>query len=259
MLAQMNLLLHGLENPRISSGNSLAVRVAEIGDRDRVDVILTNPPFGGEEEPGMQGNFPADKRTSETALLILQLIMRKLKRGAKPGRAAVVVPNGALFGDGVAARIKEELLTQFNLHTIVRLPNGVFAPYTTIPTNVLFFDRTGPTREIWFYEQPIPDGRRQYTKTQPILYEAFSDCLSWWQSRQETDRAWKITASEVLSYSDDAKRIPLVNLDVKNPNGKSRVTHLPPDQIMASIIARQKKIQSIVAELDSLLAGAGHE
>jgi type I restriction enzyme M protein len=259
MLAQMNLLLHGLENPRISSGNSLAVRVAEIGDRDRVDVILTNPPFGGEEEPGIQGNFPADKRTSETALLFLQLIMRKLKRGAKPGRAAVVVPNGALFGDGVAARIKEELLTQFNLHTIVRLPNGVFAPYTTIPTNVLFFDRTGPTREIWFYEQPIPDGRRQYTKTQPILYEAFSDCLSWWQSRQETDRAWKITASEVLSYSDDAKRIPLVNLDVKNPNGKSRVTHLPPDQIMASIIARQKKIQSIVAELDSLLAGAGHE
>ena len=146
LLSQMNLLLHGLDAPSIDPGNSLRHPLKDIGDNDRVDVILTNPPFGGEEEKGIQGNFPDDKRTSETALLFLQLIMRKLRRRPKPGRAAVVVPNGTLFGDGVCARIKEELLKEFNLHTIVRLPNGVFSPYTNIPTNLLFFDRTGPTR-----------------------------------------------------------------------------------------------------------------
>src|SRR5262249_10585987 len=139
LLAQMNLLLHGLENPQIDPLNALRFPLREIGDRDRVDIIMTNPPFGGEEEKGIQGNFPEDKQTSETALLFLQLIMRKLRRQPKPGRAAVVVPNGTLFGDGVCARIKEELLKEFRLHTIVRLPNGVFSPYTPIPTNVLFF------------------------------------------------------------------------------------------------------------------------
>ena len=152
LLSQMNLLLHGVEYPRISAGNSLATRIAEIGERDRVDVILTNPPFGGEEEAGIRDNFPPDRRTSETALLFLQLIMRRLRRspraGYGPARAAVVVPNGTLFGDGIAARIKEELLTDFNLHTIVRLPSGVFAPYTNIPTNVLFFERTAPASRM---------------------------------------------------------------------------------------------------------------
>jgi type I restriction enzyme M protein len=168
LLAQMNLLLHGLESPQISPNNSLAVKITEIGEKDRVDIILTNPPFGGEEERGIRANFPSDKQTAETALLFLQLIMRKLRRAPNPGRAAVVVPNGTLFGDGVCARIKEELLKEFNLHTIVRLPNGVFAPYTSIPTNLLFFDRSGPTREVWYYEQPLPEGRKNYTKTAPI-------------------------------------------------------------------------------------------
>lgn len=182
MLVQMNLLLHGLESPQIAKGNSLDEKITEIGDRDRVDVILTNPPFGGEEERGILGNFPEDKRTAETALLFLQLIIRKLRRpvgGAKPGRAAVVVPNGTLFGDGICAVIKRELLTEFNLHTIVRLPNGVFAPYTSIPTNLLFFDRTGPTRDVWYYELPPPEGRKQYTKTAPLQFEDFGDCLTW--------------------------------------------------------------------------------
>ena len=160
----MNLLLHGLDAPQIDPGNSLRFKLTDIGERDRVDVILTNPPFGGEEEKGIQGNFPEDKQTAETALLFLQLIMRKLRRQGGKSRAAVVVPNGTLFGDGVCARIKEELLKEFNLHTIVRLPNGVFAPYTSIPTNLLFFDRSGPTREVWYYEQPLPEGRKNYTK-----------------------------------------------------------------------------------------------
>ncbi len=168
LLAQMNLLLHGLESPKIDPGNSLRFPLREIGERDRVDVILTNPPFGGEEERGILSNFPVDKQTAETALLFLQLIMRKLKRHPKPGRASVVVPNGTLFAGGIAARIKEELLKEFNLHTIVRLPNGVFAPYTSIPTNLLFFDRSGPTEEVWYYEHPLPEGRKNYTKTKRL-------------------------------------------------------------------------------------------
>jgi type I restriction enzyme M protein len=128
VLCQMNLLLHGLDAPQITKGNSLDVKIAELGDKDRVDVIVTNPPFGGEEEKGIQDGFPTDKRTSETALLFLQLIMRRLRGGTKPGRAAVVVPNGTLFGDGVCGRIKQELLTKFNLHTIVRMPNGGIRP-----------------------------------------------------------------------------------------------------------------------------------
>ena len=137
LLAQMNLLLHGLEYPQIDPENSLRFPLREIGDKDRVDIILTNPPFGGEEEQGILGNFPDDKQTAETTLLFLQLIMRKLKRPPQPGRAGVVVPNGTLFGDGVCARIKEELFKNFNLHTIVRLPNGVFAPYTSIGPGLL--------------------------------------------------------------------------------------------------------------------------
>src|SRR5881296_3286071 len=183
LLCQMNLLLHGLDAPQVDPGNSLRHKLSEIGEKDRVDLILTNPPFGGEEEKGVQGNFPEDKQTAETALLFLQVIMRKLRRAPKagfpPARAAVVVPNGTLFGDGVCARIKEELLKEFNLHTIVRLPNGVFSPYTGIPTNVLFFDRSSPTKEVWYYEHPLPTGRKNYTKTQPLQFEEFADCIAW--------------------------------------------------------------------------------
>lgn len=192
MLAQMNLLLHGLEAPMIAYGNTLASKLTAIGERERVDLILTNPPFGGEEEAGIKANFPADKQTAETALLFLQYIMRKLRRQPKPGRAAVVVPNGTLFGDGVSARIKEELLGEFNLHTVVRLPQGVFAPYTDIPANLIFFDRTGPTGNIWYYELPLPEGRKKYSKTAPLQYEEFAACLAWWNQREGNAQAWKI-------------------------------------------------------------------
>ncbi len=202
MLVQMNLLLHGLEYPNIKYGNTLAVKVTEIGDADRVDVILTNPPFGGEEERGILNNFPADKQTAETALLFLQLIMRKLKRPARgnPGRAAVVVPNGVLFGDGVCARIKEELLKEFNLHTIVRLPEGTFAPYTDIPANLLFFDRSGPTKTIWYYQVPLPEGRKKYTKTMPMQVDDMTACKAWFSAkkRMENERAWKVDFKGML-------------------------------------------------------------
>ncbi len=252
LLAQMNLLLHGLESPKIDPLNSLRFPLREIGDKDRVDIILTNPPFGGEEERGILSNFPEDKQTAETALLFLQLIMRKLRRQPKPGRAAVVVPNGTLFGDGVCARIKEELLKDFNLHTIVRLPNGVFAPYTSIPTNLLFFDRSGPTKEIWYYEQPLPDGRKNYTKTQPIQYEEFSGCLSWWKSREENDRAWRVPAKDILKYNENGNLVS-VNLDIKNPASKQDFEHLPPEQLADDILKKEQRIMEIVMEIKRTL------
>jgi len=261
MLAQMNLLLHGLDAPAIDYGNSLAVKLTELGDRDRVDVILTNPPFGGEEEAGIRGNFPSDKQTSETALLFLQLIMRKLRRAGAGsehgGRAGVVVPNGTLFGDGVAARIKEELLQQFNLHAIVRLPNGVFAPYTPIPTNLLFFDRSGPTEDVWFYELPLPEGRKNYTKTKPLQFEEFADCIKWFQAkrRRENDHAWKVSADDVLRY-DESGALVSCNLDIKNPHSAEALEHLPPEELADSILAKERRIIEIMEEIRAELTEA---
>lgn len=252
LLCQMNLLLHGLDSPQIDSGNSLRFKLSDIGERERVDIILTNPPFGGEEEKGIQGNFPTDKQTSETALLFLQLIMRKLKRqptsAGRPARAAVVVPNGTLFGDGVCGRVKAELLKEFNLHTIVRLPNGVFAPYTGIPTNLLFFDRSRPTKDVWYYEQPLPEGRKNYTKTAPIQFEEFADCIAWWKKRKETDRAWKVSAKELIANN--------CNLDRKNPSAKEDIAHLPPEQLAQSILQKEQKIAEIVGRIQKLLAAS---
>jgi type I restriction enzyme M protein len=251
LLCQMNLLLHGLESPEIDPENALRFPLREIGDKDRVDLIMTNPPFGGEEERGILSNFPEDKKTAETALLFLQLIMRKLRRpvaGAKPGRCGMVVPNGTLFGDGVCARIKEELLKEFNLHTIVRLPNGVFAPYASIPTNLLFFDRSEPTREIWYYEQPLPEGRKTYTKTQPIRFEEFEACLKWWIRREENDRAWKIRVEEVLKY-DSESHLVSINLDIKNPNAKEDFEHMSPRNLLDDIASKERRILEIIEEI----------
>lgn len=244
LLVNMNLLLHGLESPDIDPGNALRFPLKEIGDRERVDVILSNPPFGGEEERGILGNFPDDKQTAETALLFLQLIMRKLRR--RPGgRAAVVVPNGTLFGDGICARIKHELLTEFNLHTIVRLPNGVFAPYTNIPSNLLFFDRSGATQDVWFYEQPLPEGRKNYTKTQPLQFEEFAPLIAWWNERKESAQAWKLPAADILANG--------CNLDRKNPTLKQDITHLPPEQLVANILAKERQIIEIMERVQALL------
>jgi type I restriction enzyme M protein len=249
LLCQMNLLLHGLDAPQIDPENALRFKLSEIGEKERVDVILTNPPFGGEEERGIQGNFPEDRQTSETALLFLQLIMRKLKRqqtaAKRPARAAVVVPNGTLFGDGVCARIKEELLKEFNLHTILRLPNGVFAPYTGIPTNILFFDRSGPTKEVWYYEHPLPEGRKNYTKTQPMQFEEFADCMKWWNKRKENDQAWKVPAQELLNAN--------CNLDRKNPRAKVDFEHLPPEQLADDILKKELRIAELMQEIKAAL------
>ena len=166
------------------------------------------------------------------------------------------MPNGTLFGDGVCARIKEELLKEFNLHTIVRLPNGVFAPYTSIPTNILFFDRSGSTREVWYYEQPLPEGRKTYTKTAPIQFEEFTPLIEWWNNRAENERAWKISATALLEYSNDGS-LRVVNLDRKNPRGKEDITHLPPDQLATDILKKEQRIAEIMGNIRNLLANHG--
>jgi type I restriction enzyme M protein len=252
LLAQMNLLLHGLEAPDIEFGNALRFKLTEIGERDRVEVILTNPPFGGEEEAGILTNFPDDRRTAETALLFLQLIMRRLKRGGH-GHAGVVVPNGILFGDGIAARIKADLIEQFNLHTVVRLPEGTFAPYTDIPTNIIFFDTSGPTRDIWYWEQPLPEGRRKYSKTQPLQYDELADCLAWWRSRKEGPQAWKVFGPDLIKR-DEQNRILAVDLDLKNPHAKTSVDHREPGEIIESAIGREKEVLAALEQLKAFVA-----
>jgi type I restriction enzyme M protein len=255
LLCQMNLLLHGLESPEIDPENALRFPLREIGDKDRVDLIMTNPPFGGEEERGIRSNFPEDKQTSETAFLFLQLIMRKLRRpiaGAKPGRCGMVVPNGTLFGDGVCARIKEELLKEFNLHTIVRLPKGVFSPYADIPTNLLFFDRSGQTNKIWYYDHPLPEGRKTYTKMNPIRFEEFEPCLAWWKRREENDRAWRVCVEDVIKH-DAQGAIVSVNLDIKNPRGKADFEHMPPERLIEDLFAKEQRILEIISEIKQTL------
>ena len=251
LLGTMNLVLHGLQNPKIRRGNALIRPLNEIGEKDRFDVIITNPPFGGEEEAGIQLNFPESTRTNETALLFLQFIMRSLKPG---GRCGMVVPNGTLFADGVAARIKEKLLKEFNLHTIVRLPNGAFAPYTSIPTNLLFFDRTGPTEEIWYFEHPVPEGMKSYTKTRPIRYEEFYPLRAWWDAREENERAWKVRAADVLKYNGDGL-ILSANLDQKNPAQADEQAHRPPEEIIESIIEKEGRILALMNEIRAALKG----
>lgn len=322
LLAQMNLLLHGCESPRISYENALGNPLASITSTDQVDIILANPPFGGQEEKSILKNFPQNP-TAETALLFLQLIMRKLrKNGDKAGRAAIVIPNGTLFGDGVSARIKQQLLSECHLHTIVRLPNGVFAPYTSIPTNLLFFDTSKPTDTIWYYELPLPEGRKTYTKTKSLQYADFADCQSWWDKRVENEQAWRYDFKQALAKAkqqakphwDNAKQATntadamvsainqatetlksldkgteqaraalqainelkqqeieqraiakdeqskgdalywaVFNLDQKNPSTAQDFEHLPPEQLVASVIAKEQRILELMAEIKQSL------
>ena len=253
LLCQMNLLLHGLNYPNIDSGNSLRKPLRDIGDSERVDIILTNPPFGGEEEKGILNNFPDDKKTAETALLFLQLIMRKLikkKPDSEGGRAAVVVPNGTLFADGIAARVKKQLIDDFNLHTIVRLGEGVFAPYTDIPCNLLFFEQGEPTKEIWYYELLPPADRKKYSKTRPIQQEEFTDITKWWSKRIVNGHAWKVELKDFL-FTDDVGKLLNVNLDLKNPNRKSEFEYRKPTELVTSIMEKEKQIMKLMEEIEN--------
>ncbi|MDP2869165.1 MAG: N-6 DNA methylase [Methyloversatilis sp.] len=251
LLANMNLLLHGLDSPDIDPLNALRFPLKEIGDADRCDVLLTNPPFGGEEERGILGNFPEDMQTAETALLFLQLIMRKLKRKGRGaphgGRAAVVVPDGTLFNVGVASRIKEQLVKGFNLHTVVRLPFGVFEPYTPIRSNVLFFDASGPTETTWFYEVAIPDGRKKYTKTKPLRAEDLEECVAWWNRREESEWAWRVSIGDIVEAG--------YNIDFPNPSRPEASLPDDPVELLRLINENQKVISESLVSLQNILRG----
>ncbi|MCB1712927.1 MAG: SAM-dependent DNA methyltransferase [Candidatus Riesia sp.] len=207
LLSVTNMILHDVETPLIEHDNSLSTFQRSYSAKDKVDVIITNPPFGGVEEDGVESNFPQKFQTRETADLFLVLILHRLK---DKGRCGIVLPDGTLFGEGVKTRIKEELLSTCNLHTIVRLPNGVFAPYTGIKTNLLFFEKGSPTKEIWFYEHPYPAGYKSYSKTKPIKIKEFKPEKKWWNSREENEFAWKVTLEEIQEKN--------YNLDFKNPH-----------------------------------------
>jgi type I restriction enzyme M protein len=206
MLATTNLILHGIEIPTIEHDNLLNKTWANWSEKDRVNVIVTNPPFGGMEEDGVENNFPQAFRTRETANLFMALIIHLLKDG---GRCGLVLPDGFLFGEGVATRIKENLLEKCNLHTIVRLPNGVFAPYTGIKTNLLFFEKGKPTKETWYFEHPYPPSIKMYNKTKPITTKEFDLEKAWWKKRVENEHAWKVSFEELKKRN--------YNLDSKNP------------------------------------------
>jgi type I restriction enzyme M protein len=214
-------------------------------------VIITNPPFGGTEEPGVEGNFPADVRTKETADLFLVLIKHLLKAN---GRGAVVLPDGTLFGEGVKSRIKEQLLTECNLHTIVRLPNGVFSPYTGIKTNLLFFTKGQPTEHVWYYEHQYPAGVKNYNKTKPIRIEEFDVEKAWWgdaangyAGRVENEFAWKVSIGAIKAAN--------WNLDQKNPHAAERVSH-DPAQLLADYQRLQDEAQGMRDQLKALLGEA---
>jgi type I restriction enzyme M protein len=251
LLGMMNLLLHQIEQPNIERGNALAIPVSQIGRSARVDVVLTNPPFGGEEEKSIQANFPEGTRTAETALLFLQVIQRRLKPG---GRCGMIVPNGVLFGSDVAARIKERLLGDCNLHTIVRLPPGLFAPYTPIPTNLIFFDKTGRTKEVWYYEVSPPEGQKNYSKTKPMRFEEFSDCQTWWggperEGRVENEHAWRVPITDIEGDG--------FNLDQKNRNAPAELAHRPPEELLKELVATESQILGLLEDFQSALESGG--
>ena len=252
LLATTNLILHGIDVPlNVRHDNTLSRPLVSWGPKERVEVVVTNPPFGGMEEDGIENSFPAAFRTRETADLFMVLIMQLLKPG---GRAAVVLPDGFLFGEGIKSRIKEKLLTECNLHTIVRLPNGVFNPYTGIKTNLLFFTKGVPTREVWFYEHPYPEGYKNYSRTRPMRIEEFDAEQAWWGSegdgfaaREQNEFAWKVGVEELQARN--------WNLDCKNPHVGEQVSHSP-DELLRQYEAMQVEIAGLRDQLKAVLAEA---
>ncbi len=250
LLCTTNMLLHGIEVPvQVKHGNTLSKPLSSWDEE--LDVIVTNPPFGGTEEDGIEKNFPTEYRTRETADLFLQLIIEVLK---KDGRAAVVLPDGTLFGEGVKTKIKKLLTEECNLHTIVRLPNGVFAPYTSIKTNILFFTKGKPTENVWYYEHPYPAGVKNYNKTKPMKFAEFQTEIDWWgneadgfASRVETEQAWQVSIDDIIARN--------FNLDIKNPHVGEVISH-DPQELLTDYAKQQHDIQVLRDQLKGILSAA---
>lgn len=240
LLCMTNMLLHDIDEPNIIHGNSLEKNIREYKENDKFDIITMNPPYGGIEGNSIKSNFPIEMQTSETSDLFMALILYRLKQN---GRVGVVLPDGFLFGnDNAKIAIKEKLLSECNLHTIVKLPKGVFAPYTDITTNLLFFDRTEPTKEIWYFEHPLPSGYKNYTKTKPIRIEEFQIELDWWNNRVENEYAWKVSIEEIKNNQ--------YNLDVKNPNTTNSEVNKSSKELLEEFKLSYKKVTDIICELE---------
>jgi type I restriction enzyme M protein len=250
MLCVTNMLLHGVEDAGfVRHDNTLARPYISYTQSDRVDIVLTNPPFGGREEDGIESNFPAHFRTRETADLFLALIIRLLKPG---GRAAVVLPDGTLFGEGIKTRLKEHLMEECNLHTIVRLPNSVFRPYASIGTNLLFFEKGAPTKDIWFWEHRVPEGQKAYSMTKPIRLEHLQACMDWWggkdrKGREEGPQAWRVSAEDIKARN--------YNLDIKNPTSIAE-DHGDPETLLADLNEAEAETTRLRDQLKAILAEA---
>jgi type I restriction enzyme M protein len=247
LLCTTNLMLHGFDIPAVRRDNLLSKPYSDWGADDKVEVVLSNPPFGGVEEDGTETNFPQKFRTKETADLFLALIVRLLK---EKGRCAVVLPDGTLFGEGIKTTIKEELMEQCNLHTIVRLPKGVFNPYTSIKTNVLFFEKGSATKEVWYFEHPYPEGVKSYNKSKPIHIKEFDLEKAWWTNRENeayTKYAWKVSADEIKKKG--------YNLDIKNPYEEVSLL-ASPEELLEEYTSSQKKLGSIQEEIINVLTEA---
>ena len=245
MLCDTNLLLHGIEDPSfVRHDNTLARPYVSYTASDRVDLVLTNPPFGGREEDGIEANFPKHFQTRETADLFLALIVRLLKSG---GRAAMVLPDGSLFGEGVKTRLKEHLLAECRLHTIVRLPNSVFKPYASIGTNLLFFEKGAPTTEVWYWEHRVPAGQKAYSMTKPIRLEHLQGCVDWWDAREESELAWRVGIDDIKARG--------YNLDVKNPHVVEE-DHGDPEELLAKLDAAEAEAARLRDQLKTMLAEA---
>lgn len=251
MLCITNMLLQGLDYPMINHDNSLIRDVLDYTDDDKFDVVLMNPPYGGNEKTEVKNHFPSDLASSETADLFMSVIMYRLK---KNGRAAVILPDGFLFGaDNAKVAIKKKLLSEFNLHTVVRMPHSVFAPYTSITTNILFFDNTKPTEETWFYRLDMPDGYKNFSKTKPMKLEHFNSVMDWWKNREEIEvdgnpKAKKYSASEIVENS--------YNLDLCGfPHEEEEI--LEPLELISKYQKERaelnQKIDSVLAEITRML------
>ena len=241
MLSVVNLITHDIEVPQLVNDDALSRELTSIKQKDRVDIIIANPPFGGVVGDGMETNFPVSYRTKESADLFLILFIQMLKDG---GRAGIVLPDGSLTGDGVKARVRQKLLEDCNVHTIVRLPQSVFAPYATVNTNLIFFEKGTPTKDIWYYEHALPEGQKAYSKTKPIRIEEFDPVKKWWVNRKESELSWKVSLKSIVETNYD--------LDIKNPNKLVEEVVYDRKAIINKIEFNQSKISDILEELKSL-------
>lgn len=253
LLCITNMLLHDIDSPNIYHGNALERNVREYKENEKFDVVLMNPPYGGTESEGIKINFPADLRSSETADLFVSVIMYRLKEN---GRAAVIIPDGFLFGaDNAKAAIKKKLLEEFNLHTIVRMPSSVFSPYTSITTNILFFDKSKKTENVWFYRVDIPSGYKHFSKTKPMKLEHFNDCFTWWNDRKEikdtetdTYKAKSYSVQELINrnYDLDLCGYPTVEEEVLSPEETIKIFHEKRNSLNSQIDKKLSEIEALM-------------